>query len=170
VTSRLASLRPAIGKSFQSDEERELWREILAEERAQTSELRALAIEIRALRADLRRQAAAVPIADRFVQAVHGLLGNESFSAAQLLTLADSTLSTRLELRAVVEDIVRGDIHHPGAGRMFGRFLAKNSQHAVEALRVVPLGKTRDGFVYRIEVATKTRKAPTWADELTQGS
>jgi hypothetical protein len=130
--------------------------------------LRAILDELRGLRADLRRQAAAAPIADRLVQAVHGLLGSEAFTAAQLLALADSSLSTRLELRSVVEDIVGDDLERAGAGRVFGRFLARNSQHAVDGVRLVSLGKSRDGFAYRIVVATETRKAWNWPDELTK--
>jgi hypothetical protein len=128
--------------------------------------LQAILAELRVLRADLRRQRVTTPTADRLVQAVYGLLGSEAFTAAQLIALADSPLSTRLELRSVVEDIVRGDIDQAGAGRMFGRFLARNSQHAVDGVQLVSLGKTREGFAYRVDVATKTRKAWNWADQL----
>jgi hypothetical protein len=154
MAERAALLRPIAC----DDEAVTLLRELVAGQALILAELRAM-----------RRQSAAVPIADRLVQAVHALVGSEAFTAAKLLDLADSPLSTRLELRSVVEDIVRGDVDQPGAGRMFGRFLARNSQHAVDGLQLVSLGKTRDGFAYRIEVETKTRKAPTWADELTQG-
>ena len=120
--------------------------------------------ELRALRAQLRRQAAAAPLADRLVQATYALLESETFTAPQLLALADSPLSTRLELRAVIEDVVR-DIDQPGTGRRLGRFLAANTQHECEGLRLVSLGKTREGLVYRVELATETRRARNWQDE-----
>jgi hypothetical protein len=105
----------------------------------------------------LRRQAAAEPLADRFTQEARRLLGDEPFTATSILALANSRLSTRLELRAVAEEIVRGSLDDPGAGRKFGRFLAQNSQHEVAGLRLVSLGKARDGYSYRVEVATETR-------------
>jgi len=131
--------------------------------------LRELVAVQREMLAVLRRQAVAAPLADRLIQAVHALLEGEAFTAAQLLALADSPLSTRIELRAVVEDIVRGELDQPGAGRMFGRFLARNSQHEAAGLRLVSLGKGRDGLIYRIELATKTRAGNAWADELLKG-
>jgi len=137
--------------------------------RAILDELRAHGAILDGLRADLRRQVVAAPLADRLFTAVRGLLETEPFTAGRLLTLADSPLSTRLELRAVVEDIVRGDLDQGGAGRVFGRWLARNSQHEAAGLRLVSLGKSRDGFVYRIELATKTREARNWADELLKG-
>jgi hypothetical protein len=154
MTDRAALLRPAESAELPISQTDNLLRELVA--------------EVRGLRADLRRRAAAVPIADRLIQAVHALLGSDVFTAPQLIALADSPLSTRLELRGVVEDIV-GGIDRPGAGRVFGRFLRKNSQHAVDGVQLVSLGKSRGGLVYRIEVETKTRKVWNWADELTQG-
>ena len=127
--------------------------------------LRELVSEVRGLRADLRRNATAAPLADRLLQAAHALLGKETFTAPQLLALADSPLSTRVELRAVVEDVVRGEIDQPGAARKLGKFLATNTQHECEGLRLVLLGKTREGLVYRVELATKTRAARNWQNE-----
>src|SRR5439155_24074149 len=90
--------------------------------------LREILDELRGLHATLRRQAAAVPLADRLLIAVYGIVASDPFTASTLLELADSPLSTRLELRSVVEDIVRGELDHPGAGRKFGKFLAANTQ------------------------------------------
>jgi hypothetical protein len=150
------SVRPALfGEPLSVD----VLRELLAVQRATLDELRGI-------RADLRRQVIAAPLADRLLAAVRGVMETAPFTAGRLLALADSPLSTRLELRAVVEDIVRGDLDQAGAGRVFGRWLARNSQHEAAGLRLVSLGKSRDGFVYRIELATKTRGARNWADEL----
>lgn len=121
--------------------------------------------ELRAVHATLRRQAAAAPLGDRLVGAVHEVLGSEPFTAPQLLALASSPLSTRRELRAAVEDVVR-DVDVPGAARRLGKFLAANTQHCAEGLRLTSLGKTRDGHAYRVAVATETRTRNTWADPL----
>jgi hypothetical protein len=128
----------------------DLLREILIVHREQLSVQReTLAVQ--------RRQAAAEPLADRLLRAVHGLLEGATFTAPMLLELATSPLSTRRELHAVVEDIVRGGIEQAGAGRSLGRFLASNARHRAGVLILVSLGKTRAGGAYRIDVATKTR-------------
>ena len=116
---------------------------------------RAILDELRAIHATLRRQAPA-PLFDRFACATHALLGDEPFTAPSLLALANSSLSTRLELRAAVDDIVR-DVNARGAGRRFGRFLAANTQRTADGRMLVFVGKTRDGGVYRVVVETKTR-------------
>ena len=106
----------------------------------------------------MRRGQAVAPLADRALQAIHGLLGNDAFTAPDIVVLAASPLSTRGDLRAVVRDVVRGELDQAGAARKFGKFLAGNSQHEANGLRLVFIGKTRPGGSYRVEpVATETR-------------
>jgi len=115
----------------------------------------AILAELRGLRADMRRQSVTAPLADRLILAAHPVV-DQPFNQAELLARAASRLSSRLELRAVVDDVCRG-LDLPGAGRRLGRFLADNVQHEVEGLRLVYVGKSRRGRVYRIELAAQTR-------------
>lgn len=105
---------------------------------------------------ELQRRQAVAPLADRFLAAVFATLETEPFTAVDLLALARTPLSTRTELRAVVEDVVRGDLDQGGAGRRLGRFLRANGQVRSEGLVLVSLGKRRDRYVYKIERATET--------------
>lgn len=118
--------------------------------------LRDLLAELRGFRADLRRDRAAAPLADRLIVAVHATVGGEAFTAASLCALAKSPLAIRLELHAICDDIARG-LDLPGAGRRVGRFLAKNLHYEADGLRLISLGKVRGGGAYKIEVAAETR-------------
>lgn len=121
------------------------------------AELRQQTAILREIRADLSKRAAADPLADRLLRAVRGVLAAEPFTAPALCRLADSPLSTRAELRAVIEDVCRCAVTDVGAARRLGGFLAENSQHQVDGLQLVSVGKERAGLVYRVEVATETR-------------
>src|SRR5215470_10604389 len=102
--------------------------------------LPALLTEQRAIRSELRRQTVAKPLADQLLRAIHVVIGEDAFTAADLVALADSPLSTRLELRAVVDDVVRCALDDKGAVRRLGRFLAANTQREVSGLQLVSLG------------------------------
>jgi hypothetical protein len=129
--------------------------------------LREIRAEMRELRAEVRElRRAQAPLADRLVRAIHRAIAGEPFAAGRLLDLASTRLSTRAELRAVLVGVV-GDLEAPGAGRKLGKFLAANSREWDE-LRLVALGKSRDGLLYRCEFCGENPRVGNWTRELMQ--